>query len=167
MTGVEGVREQLRRILQLALSTPYEGEKEKAVALLVQRLGREGWQLSDLDPSFSGPDQENRLRERAGLPYLFEVTLRSREEASFYARLVQRVSREEGSVTWLEGHRLRCRASREIRERVEAGFAQHSPSLGQRLAHAQQQALQEYQERRRTLFEQAVEDEVAGVEDGP
>lgn len=151
---MEATRDQLRRVLQLALNSPYEGERAKAASLLLQRLEASGLTLADLDPSFLVPAPENVLRERAGLPYEFEVTLSSREEALLYCGLLE--SLVPSSVTWIEGHRLRCRAPASARQKTDDLFRHHAPSLQRRLAAAQKQAMQEYQVRRRVLFEQAV-----------
>ncbi|WP_216327399.1 hypothetical protein [Deinococcus aestuarii] len=160
---MEATREQLRRVLQLALNSPYEGERAKAASLLLQRLEASGLTLADLDPSFHVPAPENALRERAGLPYEFEVTLNSREEALLYGGLLEALV--PSSVTWLEGHRLLCLAPASVRQKADDLFRRRAPSLHLRLAAAQKQALQEYQVRRRVLFEQAVAAELE--QDGP
>ena len=150
--------EQLRRILQLALHSPYEGERRKAVALLLQRLERENVMLAELDFSFGSGDTTNILRLRARLPYEFEVSLKSREEAQLYEGLLQ--LHADTSSTWLEGHRLRCVASAEVKAQVDQRLQSSLDSLQRRLAAAQQQAMTEYQQRRRVLFAQAVADEL-------
>ncbi|WP_027482406.1 hypothetical protein [Deinococcus pimensis] len=153
--------EQLRRVLALALNSPYDGEKEKAVSLLLGRLERDGLRLADLDARFDVPDPVGALRELSGLEHTFEVTLKSREEAAFYAGLTRRLSRAAEPVVWLEGHRLRCRASRAAREQIEQVFVGRAEALQQRLGRAQQQAMAEYQARRRALFQQAIEEELS------
>lgn len=151
-------REQLQRILRLALRSPYEGERSKAVALLLTRLEREQLTLTDLDGSFNVGDDGNTLRFRARLPHEFEVCLKSREEAQLYEGLLTRYPAT--SCIWLEGHRLQCVASSEVREQVEDLVRSSLQSLQSRLATAQQQAMAEYQQRRRALFAQAVAEEL-------
>lgn len=154
---MDSPHEQLRRVLQLALHSPYEGERTKAVALLVQRMGREGVALADLDPSFHVVDPENELRRRANLPYTFEVTLKSQEEALLFQGLLEQAS---ASATPIESHRLRCVASPAIKAATEKQFEHQITSLQRRLAEAQRQAMAEYQVRRRRLFKEAVEAEL-------
>ncbi|AZI45261.1 hypothetical protein EHF33_20360 (plasmid) [Deinococcus psychrotolerans] len=151
---MEDQREQLRRVLQLALHSPYEGERAKAVALLLQRLETTRLTLADLDASFNVPFAENVLKERADLVCDFEVLLKSREEALLYSGLIEALV--PASVTWLEGHHLLCRATPSVRRKIEALFQQHVNSLQRRLIAAQKQAMQEYQVRRQILFERAV-----------
>ncbi|RJF75701.1 hypothetical protein D3875_01245 [Deinococcus cavernae] len=153
--------DQLRRVLQLALNSPYEGERRKAVALLLQRMERECISLSDLDPSFCRSDTANTLRHRARLPYEFEVTLKSHEEAQLYEGLLKRHG--DTAVSWLEGHRLLCVASPEVKAEVEGILQATVDSLRKRLAAAQQQAMGEYQQRRKVLFAQAVADEIRSL----
>ncbi|WP_019588723.1 hypothetical protein [Deinococcus apachensis] len=155
---MDGANEQLKRVLQLALHSPFEGERAKAAALLVQRLQRAGLTLSDLDPSFGADDGENALRQRADLPYEFEVTLKSREEALLYHGLLQRSA--SSSAVWLESHRLLCTASPTAKQSADDLFAKHMASLQRRLAEAQQRAMREYNDRRKVLFEQAVVEEL-------
>lgn len=155
--------DQLHRILSLVLNSPYEGEKEKAVAVLLHRLDQVGLNLADLDATFAGPEPENTLRQRAGLAYDFEVSFRSPEEAMFYARLVERLTKGGGYIQWLDGHHIRCRLSQATRHLVDEVFIHHIPSLQQRIALAQKQVMSEYNVRRRALFRQAIEDEVHGL----
>lgn len=153
--------EQLRRILQLALHSPYEGERSKAVSLLLQKLEREALTLSDIDASFSAQDAANALRFRANLPFEFEVSLKSHEEAQFYEGLLTR--HPETTTVWLEGHRLLCKASPQVKREIDELLQKSLPTLQQRLAEAQKQAMVEYHERRRVLFMQAVAEEIDRV----
>lgn len=155
---MDATRQQLQRVLQLALHSPYEGERAKAVSLLLQRLHKEGLSLGDLDSAFQVAEADNVLKQRAGLPYEFEVVLKSREEALLFHGLLQRF--DFTSTTWLEGHRLLCTASPATKRAAEELFSEHTDSLQARLAAAQQQAMSEYQQRRKLLFTQAVEDEL-------
>ncbi|KEF34107.1 hypothetical protein RDMS_08850 [Deinococcus sp. RL] len=152
--------DQLRRILNLALHSPYDGEKEKAVALLHLRLTKSGLRLRDLDAGFQEQDDENELRRRAGLAHYAEVTFHSHEEAALYASLLRQATGTSDSAAWLEGHRLLVHATLAQRQAADEAFAERQHVLHERLAQAQQQALREYHERRRALFQQAV-DEVA------
>ncbi|WP_158679833.1 hypothetical protein [Deinococcus sp. NW-56] len=157
---MDSPHEQLRRVLQLALHSPYEGERAKAVALLVQRMEREGVDLPDLDPSFRVADAENELRRRANLPYTFEVTLKSHEEALLFQGLLEQAS---ASATLIESHRLRCVASPAAKAATEVQFEQQVLLLQRRLAEAQKQAMAEYQVRRRMLFMEVVEEVISSV----
>lgn len=154
--------QQLQRVLQLALNSPYEGERTKAVSLLVQRLVDTGLSLSDLDPSFQEPTSENLLRERAGLAYDFEIVLKSSEEAMFYRGVIEDFAPQ--SVIGLDGHRLLCHAPITVRQRANDIFSRHVPSLQNRLVLAQKQALREYQIRRETLFQEAIAIELTQVQ---
>lgn len=154
--------QQLQRVLRLALDSPYEGERTKAVSLLMQRLADTGLSLSDLDPSFQGPTPENLLRERAGLAYEFEIVLKSSEEAIFYRSVIEGFAPQ--SVIRLDDHRLLCRAPITARQRADGIFAQHATSLQNRLVLAQKQALREYQLRRQTLFQEAIAVELTQIQ---
>lgn len=156
--------QQLQRILRLALESPYEGERAKAVSLLMQRLVDTGLSLSDLDPSFQGPTSENLLRERAGLAYDFEIVLKSSEEAIFYRSVIEGFAPQ--SVIGFDGHRLLCRAPITVRQRSNDIFTRHALSLQNRLVLAQKQALREYQIRRQTLFQEAIAVELTQVQQG-
>ncbi|GAA3994085.1 hypothetical protein GCM10022631_00200 [Deinococcus rubellus] len=92
------------------------------------------------------------------MPYDFEVSLKSREEALLYSGLLQRSA--SVSVHWLESHRLQCRASQADKQTADGLFEQLLPSLQRQLAAAQQQAMKEYQTRRQVLFDQAVTQEL-------
>ena len=92
------------------------------------------------------------------MPYEFEVSLKSREEAQLYEGLLGRYPAT--SCVWLEGHRLKCVASVEVKEQVDHLVRSSLQSLQSRLATAQQQAMAEYQQRRRALFAQAVAEEL-------
>lgn len=154
--------QQLQRVLRLALDSPYEGERTKAVSLLMQRLVDADLSLSDLDPSFQGPSSENLLRERAGLAYDFEIVLKSSEEAVFYRSVIEGFAPQ--SVIGFDGHRLLCRAPRNIKQRSDDVFTRHASSLQNRLVLAQKQALREYQIRRQALFEEAIATELTQVQ---
>ena len=156
---------QLRRILQLALHSPYEGERSKAVSLLLQKLEREKLTLADIDPSFTSQDTANELRFRANLPYVFEVTLKSHEEALFYEGLLARYP--DTSSEWLEGHRLQCKAFPNVKLEIDHLLAVNLVSLQHRLAVAQKQAMAEYHARRKQLFAQAVTEELFRIATPP
>ncbi|GGK42381.1 hypothetical protein GCM10008955_40160 [Deinococcus malanensis] len=155
---MDEIHGQLQRVLKLALNSPYEGERRKAASLLLQRLEHVGLTLGDLDPSLSTPEAENSFRQQAGLAYQFEISLKSREEAMFYSGLLSRSP--ESWVTWLEGHRLLCQANSSAKQEADRLFQMHALQLQQRLVLAQQAAMKEYNERRRQLFLQAVEEEL-------
>ena len=121
-------------------------------------MEREQLSLMDLDVSFTASDDANILRFRARLPYEFEVSLKSREEAQLYEGLLGRYPAT--SCVWLEGHRLKCVASSEVKEQVDHLLQSSLKSLQHRLATAQQQAMAEYQRRRHALFAQAVAEEL-------
>lgn len=159
---MESTHSQLKRILQLALHSPYPGERNKAASLLILRLERDAIKLADLDPSFDADATANTLKCRAGLPYEFEVTLKSREEAQLYEGLLCRYA--ETSTAWLEGHHLRCVATADIKAKVDQLHRTSLISLQRRLATGQRQAMMEYQERRASLFARAVAEELTEVE---
>lgn len=149
-------RSQLGKVLRLALASPFPGEREKAVSLLLLRLQQAGLELHDLDPNFPAGAGENDLRERAELCFHFEVTLSSAEEALFFLVLLQRLGPTGSTGDHLSGHQLRCFTDKATRERVTRLLAERRPELSTRLAAAQQQAQREYRARREELFRQAV-----------
>ena len=89
MTAVS--HDRLHRILQLALSSPYEGEREKAVTLLMSLLERSELSLHQLDRSFASGDGADELRKRVGLPASHIFRVKSREEAVLYGHLMRRI----------------------------------------------------------------------------
>lgn len=155
---MDGLQEQLRLVLNLALNSPYEGERMKAASLLLQRLEKAGLTLGHLDASLKTPEAENGFRRHAGLAFEFEMVLKSREEALFYSGLLKRSP--ESSTTWLEGHRLLCKATSASKQEADRLFGAHAVQLQRRLVSAQQLAMKEYNERRKALFLQAVEEEL-------
>lgn len=154
--------DQLKRILQLALLSPYEGERSKAVSRLLQRLADNELTLMDIDGSFQGEDQENQLRQRANLPHKFLVSLKSHEEALLYKGIIEQLAVE--SVINLESHRVHCLASTRVKEMAIEIFECHTQSLQVRLAEAQKEAMREYNARRRELFLGAVMAELSKIE---
>lgn len=158
MTAIS--HDRLHRVLQLALNSPYEGEREKAVALFLSLLERTELSLHNLDRSFAPGDGENELRKRVGLPAQYNVTCSSREEAMLYRHLVRRFSLLETPVHLLEtktGYELRCTLTPVAKTQVDHAFSVTKINLPSRLAAAQQQALNEYRARRQALFEEAVQ----------
>lgn len=149
-------RAQLQKILRLALGTPYPGEREKAVGLLVPRLRQTGLNLHDLDPTFPPGAQENELRERAGLCFHFEMTLNSAEEALLFLTLLRRLGPIGSEGKHTTGHQLQCFSDTATKERVIREVSRQRAELGVRLGVAQQQAQREYRLRRDELFHQAV-----------
>ncbi|ULH17302.1 hypothetical protein MF271_18270 (plasmid) [Deinococcus sp. KNUC1210] len=153
-------RERTRRVLRIALSSPYEGEREKSVGLVLQLLQRSGLRLCDIDASFGTADGELALRTRARLAASYQVSFRSREEALFYLRLFGVFAASSPPPVPGEdqsGYILTCYASPDVQARLDAAFHRHTPRLQGALAAAQEQALREYQARRRELFRAAVE----------
>ena len=158
MTAVN--HDRLHRVLQLALTSPYEGEREKAVALFLVLLEKTELSLHQLDRSFAPGDGGNELRKRVGLPAQYSVTCSSREEAMLYRHLIRRFNPLETPVQLLEaatGYELRCTMTPVFKDRVDHAFSITKIDLPGQLAAAQQQALSEYQARRRVLFEAAVQ----------
>ena len=152
--------DRLYRVLQLALTSPYEGEREKAVALFLSLLEKTELSLHQLDRSFGPGDGANALRTRVGLPAQFSVTCNSREEATLYRHLVRRFSPLEKPVQLLEssaGYEVRCTLTPSAKVRVDHAFTVTRIDLPGQLAAAQQQALIEYQARRQVLFEEAIQ----------
>jgi hypothetical protein len=157
MTAIS--HDRLHRVLQLALNSPYEGEREKAVALFLSLLDKTDLSLHQLDRSFAPGDRGNELRKRVGLPAQYSVTCSSREETMLYRHLVRRFSLLETPVQLLEaktGYELRCTLTPAAKAQVDHAFSATKINLPSRLAAAQQQALSEYRARRQVLFEEAV-----------
>ena len=154
-------RQRILRVLRIALSSPYEGEREKSAGLVLQLLARSGLRLCDIDASFGTLDAEPALRKRARLAADYRVSFRSREEGQFYLRLFGLLAPAGSPPPQpgedASGYTLRCFASPEIQARLDAAFRTHSAQLQAALAAAQEQALREYQARRRELFRAAVE----------
>ncbi|WP_407541684.1 hypothetical protein Q0M94_19535 (plasmid) [Deinococcus radiomollis] len=151
--------DRLHRVLQLALTSPYEGEREKAVGLFLGLLEKTGLSLHQIDRSFEPDDGMNALRKRAGLAAQFSVLCNSREEAVLYGHLVRRFSTLEKPVQFLEaktGFEVRCILTPLLKAQVDRAFTVTRVSLPGQLAVAQQQALKEYQARRQQLFEEII-----------
>ncbi|ADY26622.1 hypothetical protein Deipr_1482 [Deinococcus proteolyticus MRP] len=145
----------MQKVLRIALHSPYPGEKAKAISLLERWLESGKHFLYDLDTTFAKEATIETLKSRAGIALKHEVKFRSHEEALLYVRILEKHTKLE--VTWLEGHHISYETSFELRDSVEADFRQCLPTLQQYLSSAQQQALQEYQQRRKELFRDAIE----------
>ncbi|WP_425145059.1 hypothetical protein [Deinococcus sp.] len=157
-------RSRIARVLKIALDSPYEGEREKSVGLVLRLLERAGLRLRDIDASFAAGSGEAQLRARARLACEYLEFFRSREEALLYLHLFRRLAPAAPPPQPGEdarGYTLGCYASPETRQRLDAAFQGHLAQLQAALATAQAQALREYQARRRELFEQAVEQTAA------
>lgn len=159
--GVTAVHhDRLHRVLQLALTSPYEGEREKAVALFLSLLERTELSLHQLDRSFAPGDGANELRKRVGLPFSCVRSVKSREEAALYRHLVQRSAGPDTPVQTAEvadGYELTCTLTLHAKERTDQAFAAARDNLPEYLAAAQQLALREYQARRKVLFNEAIQ----------
>ena len=158
MTAVN--HDRLHRVLQLALTSPYEGEREKAVALFLGLLGKTELSLHQLDRSFVAGDGAEALRKRARLPSSYVLSVKSREEAALYRRLVQRAAGPGAPVQIAEvadGYELTCTFTPNAKERTDQAFAAARAYLPEALAAAQQQALSEYQARRQVLFDEVIQ----------
>lgn len=152
--------DRLYRILQLALSSPYEGERQKAVTLFLGLLEKSELSLHQLDRSFVPGDGAHELRKRVGLPVRTVFCVKSHEEAILYSHLVQRVSGPEVMPQTTEvsdGYEVTCTLNSAAQHQTQQAFAAARKDLSGQLAAAQQQALSEYQTRRRFLFEEAIQ----------
>ena len=158
MTAVN--HDRLHRVLQLALTSPYEGEREKAVALFLVLLGKTELSLHQLDRSFGQGDGADALRKRAGLPTSYVLSVKSREEAALYRHLAERAVGQGTPVQTAEvadGYKLTCTLTPNAKERTDQAFTAARADLSEALAAAQQRALSEYQARRQVLFEEAIQ----------
>ncbi|MFC4452327.1 hypothetical protein [Deinococcus sonorensis] len=159
MTGDQTLR--LQRVLHLALSSPYPGERDKAVTLLAQLLAKAGIGLHQLDGSFTPGASLDDLRRRAGLPCPHTVLIRSREELTLYHHLIRQLAPHAWPPAALaedtQGYRLTYVVEAALHLELDRRYQQARTALPARLAAAQQQAQREYQARRQVLFDEAIQ----------
>lgn len=152
--------DRLYRVLQLALTSPYEGEREKAVALFLSLLEKAELNLHQIDRSFELGDESNALRKRAGLPTSYVLSVKSLEEAVLYRHLAERAAGRGIPVQTAEvadGYELTCTLTPSAKDRADQAFTFARAKLSKALSTAQQQAQSEYQSRRKVLFDEAIQ----------
>ena len=153
--------DRLTRVLKIALNSPYEGERQKAVALLSTLLAAQGLRVAQLDTSFAPGDDLDEVRRRAGLPYRFTLSFKSREEGALFRSLLKGLAPLEAGgaelIQGAQGYLLTCVARAASKARAERAYLAARPQLQRGLAAAQERAMQEYRRRRHALFEEAIQ----------
>jgi hypothetical protein len=105
-------------------------------------------------------DGAEALRKRAQLPSSYVLSVKSREEAALYRHLVQRAAGHSAPVQIAEvadSYELTCTLTPNAKERTDQAFTAARADLSKALAAAQQQALSEYQTRRKALFDEVIQ----------